>query len=453
MVKGLQSWLVILSFFCCGGAMAQTHTPKQVNISSQVKGFYEYLPAGYNNNTRQYPLLISIHGRGQLGNGSPSEIGLVAKYGIPLLIEQDKFPTSFTVNGNTFSFIILSPQFTATPTNTDINNLLEYASRTYRVDQSRIYLTGMSMGGGATWDFVGSSLQNAVKIAAIIPVCGATTPSSSKAEKMVDAKLHIWATHNDGDRTTPVAYTNNFISYINALSPEVTPKKTIFPVVTQGDTHDAWTKTYDPAFKEDGMNIYEWMLQYRISAAGAPTPVVLNSMEAQLKNNNEVLITWNTAVETGNNFFTLEKSSNGISFTHLADIPSAYTGAANTAYSFTDGPVSGTVFYRLSQTDLSGKKEYFNLMKVTAKPEGSFRVGPNPLIGTQPLKLFVNDAVTGKVVISLLDSQGRTIKNIIAEKKEAAATFTISTGNLPKGRYIVQYTNGTFTRSESVIKQ
>lgn len=433
--------------------MAQTHTPKQVYISSQVRGFYEYLPAGYNNNAKQYPLLISIHGRGQLGNGSASEIGLVAKYGIPLLIEQDKFPASFTVNGTDFSFIILSPQFTATPTNTDINNLLDYAYNNYRVDKSRIYLTGMSMGGGATWDFVGSSLQNAVKIAAIVPVCGATTPTTSKAEKMVDAKLHIWATHNDGDRTTPVAYTNNFISYINALSPEFAPKKTIFPVVTQGDTHDAWTKTYDPGYKEDGMNIYEWMLQYRISAAGAPTPVIMNSMEAQLKNNNEVLITWNTASEKENSFFTLEKSTNGVTFTHLADVPSAYNGASNTAYSYTDGPVSGTVFYRLSQTDFSGKKAYFNLMKVTATPQGSFRIGPNPLTGTQPLKIFVNDEVKGKVVITLIDSQGRTVRNIIGQKKETAATFTIPAGHLPKGRYVVQYTNGTFTRSESVIKQ
>src|SRR5688572_11288441 len=45
------------------------HTPRQIAINSNVSGYYETLPARYNLTTKQYPLIIFIHGIGELGSG------------------------------------------------------------------------------------------------------------------------------------------------------------------------------------------------------------------------------------------------------------------------------------------------------------------------------------------------------------------------------------------------
>ncbi|MBS1567069.1 MAG: hypothetical protein JST39_21990, partial [Bacteroidetes bacterium] len=55
-----------------------------------------------------------------------------------------------------------------------------------------------------------------------------------------------------------ISVSDNFIAWINAANPKVAPKRTIFT----SNLHDAWTKAQDPNYKENGMNVYEWMLQY-----------------------------------------------------------------------------------------------------------------------------------------------------------------------------------------------
>ena len=62
------------------------------------------------------------------------------------------------------------------PTFTDVDGVIEYAIKNYEVDKKRIYLTGLSMGGGAVWEYAGADLKYAKKLAAIVPICGASYP-------------------------------------------------------------------------------------------------------------------------------------------------------------------------------------------------------------------------------------------------------------------------------------
>ena len=111
------------------------------------------------------------------------------------------------------------------------------------------------MGGGATWDY---AALYAGKIAAIVPICGASVSNAVKAKSIADANLPVWAFHNEDDYTVPVNNTKNYISMINSFNPTPPAKMTLWP--TGG--HNAWTKASDPAYKEDNLNMYEWMLQY-----------------------------------------------------------------------------------------------------------------------------------------------------------------------------------------------
>jgi poly(3-hydroxybutyrate) depolymerase len=264
--------ILLLSFLLVSTAtVSQTWTGKTMAVNGNTGGFYEYLPAGYAdpaNNTKKYPLIIFIHGLGELGNGG-SDLPKVLNTGLPQYINQSKFPASFTVGGVNYSFIVICPQFIAWPGAADVDAVINYAAQQYRVDVSRIYVTGLSMGGGATWDYAGSSATAASKIAAIVPICGASWPDINRAKVMATANLPVWATHNDGDGVVSVSNTNGYVDGINSFNPAIRAQKTIW----QSGSHDAWTKTYDPSYKLDGvLNCYEWMLQYSRSGAPAPSP-------------------------------------------------------------------------------------------------------------------------------------------------------------------------------------
>jgi predicted peptidase len=251
--------LLLLFFTICGTAYGQVLTGKSIAIDTNCHGYYEYLPAGYEQGDKKYPLLIILHGMGELGNGE-SELSKILRNGPMKLIANKTFPESFTVKDSTFKFIVFAPQFLHWPWPGTVNAIIDYAVSLYNVDRRRIYLSGLSMGGGATWECVGNSRKYAGMIAAIVPVCGASLADSVKADIIAGSNLPVWATHNQSDPVVTVMYTDKYISYINAApSPPATPaRKTIF----SDPGHNAWSKTYDPAYKENGMNVYEWMLSH-----------------------------------------------------------------------------------------------------------------------------------------------------------------------------------------------
>ncbi len=84
----------------------------------------------------------------------------------------------------------------------------------------------------------------------------------SKCKSLADGRLPIWLYFTtDGDQVINIDESKNFISLLNSFNPAIPPRFTIFPMFGLSG-HDAWTKATDPLYKENNMNIYEWMLQY-----------------------------------------------------------------------------------------------------------------------------------------------------------------------------------------------
>jgi dienelactone hydrolase len=274
MATPLRNLFVSLFIFYSLQGLAQTHTPKYVSMADFTNGYYEYLPKGYDPNGSQlYPLILFLHGGGDIGDGSAEQLPRLLKVGLTKQINNGDFPTSFTVNGKNFSFIIISPQFIQMPPTdqavSSIESILNYVQKNYKVDPTRIYLTGLSKGGGNVFDYVGRNAANAKKIAAIVTSAEASYPDHTKARTIAASNLPVWATHNQGDQDISVNYTIDYINMINeAPAPNPPAKKTIFP----GSGHDAWTQTYWQEWRENGLNIYEWMLQYQRLPVVTPIP-------------------------------------------------------------------------------------------------------------------------------------------------------------------------------------
>ncbi len=100
---------------------------------------------------------------------------------------------------NTFDFILVSPQC---PPELAWNSevvieLIEHISSSLSVDRDRVYLTGYSMGGNATW---AAASYDPGRFAAIAPLCGGG--DASQVERL--AKVPIWAFHGAKDQTIPL---------------------------------------------------------------------------------------------------------------------------------------------------------------------------------------------------------------------------------------------------------
>ncbi|MEO5594471.1 MAG: PHB depolymerase family esterase [Chitinophagaceae bacterium] len=244
-----------------GNDIIETSPPYQkpytIDINRYIGGYYEALPNHYQVTTKKYPLLIFLHGGGQTGDGD-KDLPLVLNDGVAKEINERKFPANFTVKGDNFSFIVLSPQFRGLPPDSMVLSFINYALKNYRVDSSRIYLSGLSMGGVLTTEMAG--LYTSL-FAAVAPIAGESfgTDRDFNAENIAHGNLPLWVFHNSDDPTISSSAAKDFISLVNSYIPLTIPKLTIF----QAAGHDAWSQALDPRYKENNMNLYEWMLQYK----------------------------------------------------------------------------------------------------------------------------------------------------------------------------------------------
>src|SRR5690348_13807437 len=84
-------------------------------------------------------------------------------------------------------------------------------------------------------------------------------------------------------------------------------------------------------------------------------------------NNGEALVKWTTAAETNNDFFTIERTTDGINFDKVGTVKGAGNSVFNINYEFTDPtPLSGTSYYRLTQTSFDGTVNNFDLVPFQA---------------------------------------------------------------------------------------
>jgi predicted peptidase len=126
--------------------------------------------------------------------------------------------------------------------------LINEVSQKYRVDSSRIYLTGFSYGGIGTWNLAGAYPE---KFAAIAPIAAGRV-SSTYTLRLVN--MPIWAFHNEGDDSMPLA---DHQSAIDAVT-KAGNKDVTFTIYPQRG-HDSWTQTYSSP------EIYDWMLKHSLN--------------------------------------------------------------------------------------------------------------------------------------------------------------------------------------------
>jgi hypothetical protein len=433
-------------------SFAQTFTPRYVSITSNTHGFYEYLPAGYSSGSATYPLMITLAGTGETGNGV-SDLPAMLHNGPPQLISEGKFPSSFTVGGKTFSFIILSPQFESQAQASDMDAVIAYAKAHYRVDVSRIYMTGLSLGGNTVWNYVsGADGVAASELAAIVPIAGGEIFEWYGPKVIADANLPVFAAANLNDPTIPSRYTIANVDSINVQVPHINP--TALDTIYNASGHEGWTTTYDPTIPmHNGLNIYQWMLQYSRGGISNPLPIKLVSFTADLLSGMpEVQLNWSTSYELDNQYFLVQRSADGQQFSTI-DTTAATDSEIGSAYSYIDAhPLSGANFYRLEQVDRDGTGTYSPILLVTVgKASADLQLSPNPADATVYLEM--GGDVSGSLQVKLLDVQGRSLRNWVIQKTAGNWNQALDVSGLPAGSYFIQVLGTNYRATKTFIKK
>ncbi len=192
---------------------------------------------------------------------------------------------------------------------------------------------------------------------------------------------------------------------------------------------------------------------------GTPLPIELISFDAEI-DNTSVKLTWKTAAEVNNDYFTIERSENGLNFENIAEIPGSGNSNIVREYEqYDDSPLMGTSYYRLKQTDFDGKYEYVDLLAVNFNKDEdgicTLHVYPNPCVGSCTIDLKDCPLANNQVDIELYDAFGKKIVNRITPKsKSQDISFHLnSSNNLAPGVYIVKAsTNGKNQANKIVVK-
>lgn len=246
---------------------------------------------------------------------------------------------------------------------------------------------------------------------------------------MASANLPVWATHNSMDIDTPPFYTIDYVNLINTAPVPPTPlaKKTIFTV--SSNNHDAWTRTYDPTFKENGLNVYEWMLQYRRFLS--VLPVAGLQLNATTVDDNKVSLQWNTNSETNVADFAVQKSTDGIIYSEIAVVDNTAVNGGGASYSYQDiNVLPGIIYYRIAVSDNDGYRTYSDIKTVHIKAGGSVSLYPNP--ADRELKITTTGISLNNSVLQIINASGQIVQR---ERLNGTAPYSINISALPAGTY------------------
>jgi predicted peptidase len=209
-------------------------TAKQFVAAGRRVDYLLYLSPDYEASGQAFPLLLFLHGRGESGQDPQ----LLKRHGPPKLVETTM---------KDFPFILVSPQ------SHDglgwsieaLDALLADLLASYRVDPDRVYLTGLSMGGGGVWLL---AVCHPERFAAIAPVCGARTAVRAGGKLR---HVPVWAFHGARDSIVPLRLSEAMVQAVRDAGGEA--RLTVYPDAA----HDSWTETYN------NPELYRWLLSHR----------------------------------------------------------------------------------------------------------------------------------------------------------------------------------------------
>ncbi len=192
--------------------------------------FWVNLPKNYSS-SQKTPLLFFLHGRSLSG----TDLNRVKRYGVLKAIEK----------GREIPAIVVAPQLASGPWQAKkLLEILNYIKQNYNIEEQKIYVCGMSLGGYGTLEFAGKFPE---KITAAVAICGGGVLSDACNL----SKIPLWILHGDNDKAVPISESKKMVEAIKNCN----SKADVTFTTIAGGTHGS----VEQIFHEN--DIYDWLFK------------------------------------------------------------------------------------------------------------------------------------------------------------------------------------------------
>ncbi|GEM_PF-3467231 len=162
-----------------------------------------------------------------------------------------------------------------------------------------------------------------------------------------------------------------------------------------------------------------------------------------------VLLDWATATETNNDFFTIERSADGLNFKAIAEIDGAGTSFFTQTYDYLDREAvllkeAGTLYYRLKQTDFDGATSYSDLITVQVEGFAEFEIPAVSLReGGTHLQFQLQNSQNGQALLSIYRLDGQQVFHTTLATSKGLQTYQVDLPEaLSSGMYLLRLESG-----------
>jgi hypothetical protein len=211
-------------------------------------------------------------------------------------------------------------------------------------------------------------------------------------------------------------------------------------------------KVYPTWMRLDGTTLSVWTAPFTDTASDLP--VELSRFSSSI-NNKKVELSWETATETNNYGFELERKLEGYSdWISIGLVKGGGNSYSPQSYSFTDSPIkAGTYTYRLKQIDLDGHFKYSNEIEVVYNNVFNFSLSqnyPNPFNPSTTISYQLS--AEGFVSLKVYDVLGKEVTTLVNEIKQSGVhEVNFDASEYTSGIYLYRMTVNNFTQTYKMI--
>lgn len=304
--------------------------PSGMYSDSKGKLPYRYfVPVGYNADdaSTKYPLVLFLHGDGEKGTDNAKQLGKNANGAMIFISKSDPD------NQHDYPCFWIAPQVSGDRIPSQLEGLVTDFMKHFNVDPDRIYITGISGGGGFVWNTLASYPE---RYAAAIAIAGWGTGKEEKHKN-----VPLWAFHCIDDRTVTVKGSEDAVGRLRAAGGHP-----IFTLYETGGHGGSWTNAFNAKTP-----IVPWIMAQRRGQPGNLSPIErINVTSPTLTNGAAVVYSGTLDIEG-----TAGDETAGIKSVAWTNLKSHATGTA-----------TGTGSWTISGIELQSGKNIIRFMATGA---------------------------------------------------------------------------------------
>ena len=313
-------------------------------VSPDGTKFWAYTPTSYDeDDPTGSPLLIALHG----GSGIGDDLDILTTnknandrwHLTPArLIYQDRWNTDLP-------FVVISPQLKRDESIPNYNNqtwpvtivdeVLEFVKDEYNIDETRIYLTGISLGGNGVWSYAANFPS---KVTAIAPMSGVT--DAGLACQLKD--MPVWAFHGENDALVRPQFSIDMVNSILTCNPPGAYKAHLSLIPSR--YHEGWNEIYDGSSTYD---LYSWFLKFSKGDNSNKSPFVTAGGDRL------IALPLSTFYVAGD-YYDADGDVSNVVWTRVSGPAGVQLADANTRILKLTNLAAGTYVFRLTVTDDDG---------------------------------------------------------------------------------------------------